>query len=144
MADRVVVTVDLHGIEEDLIALGPKIAKRLFRRALTSVGEVWKADVKSKVPVLSGDLRDSIDYVVKTSPKNDIGTVTVGPTYTSPKGKNTAESPGVYGMFVELGLKTKKYPSQPYMRPVFDATAEQVIDLFALHLREDLEEAVKA
>jgi HK97 gp10 family phage protein len=144
MADKVVCTVDLHGLEEDLIGLGPKIAKRLFRRALTTVGQLWVEDVKSKVPVDTGALRDSIDFVVKTSPKNDYGTVTVGPTYTSPKGNNTTESPGVYGMWVEFGLKTKQYPSQPYMRPTFDATAESVIDLFASKLREDLEEAVKS
>jgi len=132
MADRVTVSVDLHGTEEALLQAGPKIAKRLFRRALKSVGEVWKTALRGKVPVDSGDLRESIDYIVKLSPKQDSGTVTVGPTYD-----------GVYGMFVEFGLQVKKYVFHPFMRPTFDATAEAVIKVFADGLREDLEDALK-
>jgi HK97 gp10 family phage protein len=146
MADRIVCQVDLHGVEEDLLRVGPKIAKRLFRRALKAVGMAWTEEVKSRVPVDTGALRDSIDYVIKTSPKDDSGSVQVGPTYDSKvmkKATNTSESPGVYGMFVEFGLKSKKYPRQPYMRPTFDVSADRIIQLFAENLREDLEDAVK-
>jgi len=146
MADRVTVSVDLHGTEEALLQAGPKIAKRLFRRALKSVGEVWKTALRGKVPVDSGDLRESIDYIVKLSPKQDSGTVTVGPTYDGTAMKtsqSTTESPGVYGMFVEFGLQVKKYVFHPFMRPTFDATAEAVIKVFADGLREDLEDALK-
>jgi HK97 gp10 family phage protein len=144
--DKVTVTVDLHGLEEDLTRLGPKIAKRLFRKALRAVGEAWVEQVKSAAPVDEGGLRDSIDYVIKTSPRDDFGVVTVGPTYDSKNlksGASTSESPGVYGMFVEFGLKVKKYTMHPFMRPTFDGSADRIIQLFADNLRDDLEEAVK-
>lgn len=146
MADKITVSVDLHGLEEDLISLGPKIAKRLFRRALSVVGQAWKEALQAKVPRDSGDLANSIDFVVKTSPKNDFGSVTVGPTYDTKVMKNsssTSESPGVYGMFVEFGLKLKKYAFTPFMRPTFDGSAERMVELFAENLREDLEDAIK-
>lgn len=158
MADRVTVKVDLHGLEEDLLTLAPRIAKRLFRRALRAVGEAWAEMAKSHVPVGNpltahkkdynpGALRDSIGYQIKTSSKSDTGTVQVGPMYDS-KGQaegsnNTSQSPGVYGMFVEFGLKTTTYPKQPFMRPTFDVSAERIIQLFADNLRDDLEAAVK-
>jgi hypothetical protein len=144
MADNVVVKVDLHGLEEDLLQLGPKISKKLFRIALKFVGELWKAGLKARVPSDTGNLAESIDYVIKLSPKQDSGTVTVGPTYIPGKnGKSGSESPGIYGMFVEFGLKLRKYVFTPWMRPEFDATADAMIEAFAASLREDLEEAIK-
>lgn len=147
MADKITVTVDLHGLEEDLIAMGPKIAKRLFRRALTAVGKVWVEDIKALVPVDTGALRDSIDFIVKTG-KNDTGSVTVGPTYDNKGQKSSnntslSQSPAVYAMFIEFGLKIKKFPKRPFMRPAFDSSAERMIQFFADNLREDLEDAVK-
>lgn len=145
MADRVTVKVDLHGTEEELIAIGPRIAKRLLRRALRVVGQLWVEDVKRNVPVDTGALRDSINFKIRTNPREDGGSVTVGPTYISGKGTKAkgSQSPGVYGMFVEFGVKSRQYPAHPFMRPAFDADAQKVVDLFAAKLREDLEEAVK-
>lgn len=144
MADKVTVKVDLHGLEEDLLQAGPKIAKKLFRRALKVVGELWKQGLKSRVPSDTGSLAESIDYVIKMSPREDSGTVTVGPTYIAGKGgKKGSESPGVYGMFVEFGLKLRKYMFKPWMRPEFDTSADAIIELFAANLREDLEDALK-
>lgn len=144
MADRVTCSVDLHGTEEELIAVGPRIAKRLLRRALRVVGQLWVADVKAHVPVNTGALRDSIDFKIRTNSREDGGSVTVGPTYTSGKTGGQSQSPGLYGMFVEFGVKSRaNYPAQPFMRPTFDATADSIIELFAAKLREDLEEAVK-
>jgi hypothetical protein len=149
MADdsmKITCHVDLHGLEEDLIQLGPKIARRIFRKLLTTIGKLWADDVRAKVPVDEGTLKDSIGYVVTTSPKNDFASVTVGPTYDTNRAKNQAsrtEDPGIYGLFVEYGLKKRKYTFTPFMRPTFDATAEAIITLFAAGLREDLEAAIK-
>jgi HK97 gp10 family phage protein len=138
--------VDLHGLEEDLLQVGPKIAKRLFRRALKAVGQAWVEAIRSKVPVDTGALRDSINYVIRTNPREDSGSVTVGPTYDKTKlkkGDSTSQLPAVYAKFVEFGLKIKKYTFTPFMRPTFDSTAERMIELFAANLREDLEDAIK-
>lgn len=146
MPDRITCKVDLHGVEEDLLRLGPKIAKRLLRKALKAVGIVAVEAIKAHVPVDSGDLRDSIGYVIKTSGKQDSASMQIGPTYdkkAAKAAKNTSESPGVYGMFVEFGVKSRKYKKTPYMRPTFDVSADRWVQVFAENLREDLEEAVK-
>lgn len=144
MGDKVTVKVDLHGVEEELLQVGPRIAKRLLRRALRAVGKIAVENVKSHIEAVdTGALRDSIDFVIKTSNSSDSATLEVGPTYDKKTVKPGQKSPGVYGMFVEFGLKTKKYPRQPFMRPTFDTDAERWIQIFADGLREDLEEAVK-
>jgi hypothetical protein len=46
-------------------------------------------------------------------------------------------------MFVEFGLKKKIYPKHPFLRPTFDSTKEQVVDVFADTLRNGLADALK-
>jgi hypothetical protein len=152
MADKITVRVDLHGLEEELLAIGPRIAKRLLRRALRSVGRAWVDIVKSFAPTgdvvkakqgpeyTPGGLKACIDFKVVTNSSETAGTVTVGPTNVKGGPKR---SPGVYALFVEFGLKAKEFAMHPFMRPAFDGSAERIIQLFADGLREDLEEAVK-
>jgi hypothetical protein len=69
----------------------------------------------------------------------------VGPAADAPRtdGKDRV-GPGIYGMWVEFGLKKKKrYPAQPYMRPTLDATEDKAVKLFADTLKEVLEEIAK-
>jgi HK97 gp10 family phage protein len=134
-------------IADDLRAIGPKIARKLFRKALRAVGDVWTEEAKGSVPVDSGDLRDSIQPVIKVRRRGNEykGTVDVGPTRdtkSKAQHKSGSESPAVYGMFVEFGLKQKKYKFTPFMRPTFDGKEERIIQLFAQNLKEDLEDAI--
>jgi hypothetical protein len=69
----------------------------------------------------------------------------VGPAADAPRtdGKDRV-GPGIYGVWVEFGLKKKKrYPAQPYMRPTLDATEDKAVKLFADTLKEVLEEIAK-
>jgi len=142
--------VDLHGIDDELREVGPKIAKRLFRRALNSVGKIFVENIRGEAPEGDGALKNSIASTVSIRKAKDgsgaVGTLTVGPKYdrsANNGGGSRTENPGIYGLFVEYGLKRKKYRFTPFMRPVFDATAEQMIQTFADGLREDLEQAIK-
>lgn len=146
MANKVTVKVDLHGVEEDLLKIGPRIAKRLLRKAMKAVAVVAVEQIKALVPVDSGDLRESIGYTIKTKQSSDSAVLLIGPTFDKTaikKGAGTTSSPGVYGMFVEFGVKAHKYTFKPYMRPTFDINADRWIQVFAENLKEDLEEAVK-
>lgn len=130
------VKVDLQGLEQKLHDLGPKIAKRTLRKSLKAVGTMWVDAVKARAPKDSGDLANSISMKMRTRPNDESGSVTVGPAYT---GKGS-QDPGVYGMFVEFGLKNKQmYPRQPFLRPAFDATAEKAIEVFAETMKNNLE-----
>jgi hypothetical protein len=81
-------------------------------------------------------LKDSVIARVRTQKGGSAGKVSVGPGY----GGKGSQDPGVYGMFVEFPMKKRpKYPTQPFMRPTFDATAEKAIGLFADTMKEALE-----
>jgi HK97 gp10 family phage protein len=139
-------TVNLNGLGEKLQDIGPKLARKSLRKAVSKVGDYWVKDMQSRVPVDTGNLRDSINKKVSTSKRgNDISArVSVGPTYDT-KDKNrdgTSQKPGVYGMFVEFG--TQHSAAQPYARPCFDTTADKVVQLFADVLRDDLDSVVKS
>jgi len=131
--------VNLNGIDEKLIAIGPKLAKGAIKRALVAVGKLWINRLRGAVPVLSSELRDSIDAAVVMT-KNG-GTVTVGPTDGRIPHSDPQQRPSYYARFVEFG--TKKMASRPFMRPVFDSTVEQVVEIFAEELKKGLEEAAK-
>lgn len=137
--------VELHGIEGELSALGPKIARRLFRKALKAVGVMWKEEARSRVAVDTGDLQESIDFVIQTHSGG--GKVTVGPTFDArgtEGSSDQSQSPGLYGMFVEFGrMKNRPMAAQPFLRPTFDTTAEKAVGLFADTLKDGLAEAVK-
>jgi HK97 gp10 family phage protein len=137
---KIEVKVNLGGVPEKLSALPTKLARRVMRKALKAVGLYWIGELKSRVPILSGELRDSIDQKVSVRDEGQSGTVTVGPTWGRGKGN---QSPGLYAMFVEFGLRVKRYPMQPFMRPTFDATAEKATKLFADTLKGELEAATK-
>lgn len=151
MANRsgfsVKVDLKLNGVDQKLRDIGPKLARKGLRKALNAVGKFWVPEVKSRVPVLSGDLKDSIIKAVKTrKDKNGevSGTVWVGPAMDAPRtdGKKSV-GPGIYSQWIEFGLKRKKYPAHPFMRPTLDATSENAVKLFGDTLKEVLEEIVK-
>lgn len=141
--------VNLNGIGDKLLELEPKISRKLLRRALKEVGKFWVEAVKQHVPVLLGDLKNSITSIVRTRKgKGGVGlptgAVEVGPGY-APRtdGKKNSQGPGIYGMFVEFGLNAKKYKKQPFMRPTFDSTAEQAVNIFADTMQAGFEDAIK-
>jgi len=135
LADRIGVKVNLNGCDQKLKDVGPKLARRAMRKALKAVGVMWMADLKAKVPVLTDELRDSIGVKIRTRKYGRVGSVTVGPTWGDGE---TEESPGLYGKFVEFGTKVADYPKQPFMRPVFDATQDKAVEMFADILRDEL------
>jgi HK97 gp10 family phage protein len=99
--------------------------------------------MKSRVPVDTGSLRDSIIKQVKTKKDKNgevSGSVTVVPEYTS----LGSQDPGVYAMFVEFGVTRRpNYPAQPFARPTLDATGDKAVKLFADTLKDVLEEIAK-
>ena len=131
-------TVDvqgLKGVEDALSEAGPKLAKRALRRGLLAGGTVMLDAIKPHVPVLSGALRDSLVMKVKMSPKEESGTVIIGPQFE--KGADRNESPGLYGMFVEFG--SIHGAAQPFMRPGFDGSNVQALEAFTAVLSEAVE-----
>jgi HK97 gp10 family phage protein len=146
------VTVKITGLKEVMQTLGeigPKLARRSLRKALNAVGDYWVPEVQSRTPDVDGALRDSIAKKVTTravgKDSGDLtGTVEVGPELHAKRRDNKKSvGPGIYGMWVEFSLKTRKYLAHPFMRPTFDATADKAVEIFAKTLQDELEDAVK-
>jgi len=132
----------LQGVEDALHDAGPKLAKAALRKGLRAGADIFIADAKSRAPILKkphphrnpGDLKDSIGAVIKMSPKQEYGTVHVGPKRERGKG---SEQPGVYGMFVEFG--TDDAAAQPFMRPAFDSKHQQAQEAFTAEMKAGVE-----
>jgi HK97 gp10 family phage protein len=143
------VKVNLNGVAEALQDLEPRITRKLLRRALTAVGAMWIDEVKQRVPVKLGDLRDSIIAKVRTRKAKKggdglpSGSVDVGPGMIPRSDDKESVGPGIYGMFVEFGLKNKDYPSEPFLRPTFDSTTEKAVQVFADSLKDNLEDIAR-
>jgi HK97 gp10 family phage protein len=144
------VKVDIKGLDgcvDKMRQLGPRLARKGLRKALNKVGNFWVPEMKSRVPVDTGSLRDSIVKAVKTKKDKDgeiSGTVWVGPAMSAPRRDDKdSVGPGIFGMWVEFGLKRKKYPAQPFARPVLDVTGDKAVKIFSDTLKEVLEEIAK-
>ena len=151
MGDSVTVKVTgLENVVQKMREVGPKISRGLIRQALKDVGEMWVERAQAEAPEDDGDLIDSIKAKVTTRAENKdgaanipVGAVEVGPTMTRRSDGKDSVGPGIYGMWVEFGLKHKKYPKNPFMRRTYDATAEKAVDLFAETLANGLDEALQ-
>lgn len=139
---QVTCTVSLNGLEGKLNELGPKLARSHLRKALKAAAEIWVVDAKSRVPVDTGDLRDSIRSLVVTSASQEMGKASVGPCMSpelKKSGGDTSQDPGVYGRFVELGLDSRKMKRTPFLRPAYDSKGDAVVAKFVEVLAEGLE-----
>jgi len=137
-------------LEKGLRALGSDRAVRAtMRRAILGAGEPIAADARSRVPVRSGGLRESIDVRPTLSPRQraDRGARPLGP--------NSAESfigpswpEGAHGVLVEFGTQnrsTKKgvnkgsTAAHPFMRPAWEAGKARALNEFGERLGHEIE-----
>jgi HK97 gp10 family phage protein len=125
--------------------MGKKNLRKSWRQAAKAVGTMWTDELKARVPVDTADLRDSIGQKVSTKKrgKNTSVKVSVGPTWDLvPRNPGDAsQQPAVYARFTEFGTKTQ--PAKPWMRPVFDSTKNEAVELFANTLRELFNDEIK-
>lgn len=142
------VEVKLEGLselEDSLSTFAPKLVKRAFRRAAVVATAPQIAAAKAKAPVMAkgtkrrrpGELRDAIVCTVKLTKRGV--RARVGPK----RGKGeTNQSPGTWGLMEEFG--SVHNPPQPYLRPAFDQTRQQSLELFAGELSAELAQMGKS
>jgi HK97 gp10 family phage protein len=141
--------VDLNGLERKIQDLGPKLSRKILRKAVAAVGAMWIEEMQARVPTDTGDLRESISMKVTTkagkqgAPSH--AKVQVGPAWDvfvkGTKSQESSQQAAIYAMFSEFG--TKHEPARPWMRPTFDATKQKAVDIFVDILTENLDDAVK-
>jgi HK97 gp10 family phage protein len=126
----------LKGLEDALTEFAPKLVKKAFRQAMKAAAQPEIDSAKRHAPILKkpsparypGELRDSID--VKITLKKGSVLAKIGPKRT--KGESN-QSPGAWGLMIEFGSIHNQ--PMPYLRPAFDETWQQSVDIFAETLR---------
>jgi HK97 gp10 family phage protein len=104
-------------LEDALRTLEPKVAKRVGGRALKAAGELIADQARTRVPVDTGRLEDSITVSLTTAKSGERRGV-IG--FKRGHGSRIAH-------LVEYG--TVKTPAQPFIRPAIDDKAEDAIAL---------------
>lgn len=162
MAD---VRVDgLAALEKALNELPEKIERNIVRSALRAGLKGIRAEAQARVPVRSGELRNSIRVTARNIKGKPVAAVVAGNkkawyghfiefgtgSFYQGVGGNSVGGPYVIkaknkkSLFLQGGghpIKSVTHPgsrAQPFMRPAFDAGYRAAIDAFALKVRQRL------
>lgn len=130
----------LAELKQKLDQLPYEVAKAGLKEALLAGGAVLAHEAAALAPVgQTGDLQRSVGEKITIGHDLDSNVVSVGPRYR--KSKTGKRSPGVYGLFVEIG--TSKMAPQPYLRPALYAAKDRAVAAFVEKLRQGLDKAVQ-
>jgi HK97 gp10 family phage protein len=114
-------------LEQKLRDETKKLAVRVLRRAGREAGDVWIKAIEARAPELTGFLKTHIEMGTKAKGGDEGSlTVMVGP-----------DKKAYYGSFDEFG--TRFQPAKPFMRPAFEETKQEVLDVFITDLKDELE-----
>ncbi len=130
-------TVIIKGAKEllrKLKAMDTKLAKKVTRQALRKSAKPMLAAAKSRAPVITGGLRDSLKLRAGRRKKDrvSIAVVTAAGWF---KGDQ------FYAAFVEVG--TSQAPAHPYLRPAFDNTRSESLQIISSELASGIEKVAK-
>lgn len=129
----------LHGLAELLMKLRelePKKQQALLVKTAKAAMRPVAARVRSAAPVDTGLLRKSV-RVASAKPKKGSVVAAAGITIVARKNKRGEKQPNpFYWRFLEKG--TSKMSAQPFIRPAFDASTQQVLSDLSQALRKEL------
>jgi HK97 gp10 family phage protein len=140
------VTYHIEGLKElqaKLDALPVKLAKRVVRPALEDAGAIVQQEAGVNAPRKTGNL--TVNIVSEVTVHNDLtAEVHVGP-----------DKSAFYGLYSELGTaphdETSKdgmtwrhpgEPARPWLRPAFDATKGECLEVIIQDIRDGLDDVV--
>jgi len=128
----------LQELETNLLKLPEDLAKLGLGRAARKAMALLQLAIAFQAPVLTGKLRRGIKMRSKFIGDGVQGgtiVVSIG-LQLSPK-----EDSAFYGRFLEFG--TVKMPAKPFMKPEFDAHAQEVLANFGKELGEEIEKVAR-
>lgn len=135
------INVDIQGLQEleqNLLKLPEDLAKRGLGRAARDAMFLLKLAIQFAAPERTGRLKRGIQMRSKFIGDGVAGgtiIVTIG-LQLSPK-----EESAFYGRFLEFG--TVKMPARGFMKPEFDAHAQEVLANFGKELGEEIEKVAR-
>lgn len=152
----------LKELEKALRELPRATAKNVMVRALKQAAKPLVASASADAPVLTGALRDSIN-VSSRKPKGAKGPGAAAFAAAMAGGASRAQAgqaaraanrgsggsvevyvgPGRHPQAVFQEFGTSKHPPQPFMRPAWDATKQQVVDSIKAALGDEIMKAAR-
>lgn len=135
------ITVDIQGLQEletNLLKLPEDLARRGLGRAARDAMKLLQLAIAFNAPKLTGKLQRGIQMRSKF-----IGDGVQGGTIVVSIGLRLSpkEESVFYGKFLEFG--TVKMPAKPFMKPEFDAHAQEVLANFGKELGEEIEKVAR-
>lgn len=126
MSEIKVTITGLKALEQKLRDEPKNVAKRTLRRAAKDASEIWENAISERAPAMTGFLRSQITMSSKAK-GGDEGSlqVIVGPSKKA-----------YYGIFQEFGTRFQK--ANPFMRPAFESTKDEVLNTFVEDLKHEL------
>lgn len=128
--------VGLAAMDRKLVAICDAVSPQARERSLLAGAEIVQAEAKRLVPVLTGNLQDSIIISFNgglnssaVSQRRFFSTVYIGPSRRE----------GFYGHMVEFG--TSHSAAHPFMRPALDNSREEVRRAMGHSLWADIKKA---
>ena len=120
-----------------------KSVRRSQQQIAQEAAELVAEEARRLVPVLTGELRDSIiisERQLGGAFKMNMRTLTAVRLYVGPR-KGAGYPNGYQGHMIEFG--TVKMAAQPFMRPAFDNTRAEVFRLMAAETWKSIVKAVR-
>jgi HK97 gp10 family phage protein len=135
-------------LERALKTLGERTQRKVVRQAVNAAATPMLKAARAGVEVESGLLKESLTKKVKTYTESGTIVAIIGPD-TQTKGEFNGEPrwPAKYAHLVENGHLTPDgtfVPPHPFLRPAYDSTEGQALDVMKTKLGKGIErEAAK-
>lgn len=134
------VTVDFVGgrqLDAALSQFTPTKRRAIGRKALDEAGEIMARSMRAKAPVDEGGLRESIDVSGTLAPsvKKSHKKIAEQERYVGPDSRPAA---------VQQEYGNENHPPQPFGRPAFDETGDEILKRIGDELWVGIEKAANA
>lgn len=137
--------VEIRGLaelEQRLRDESKKVAIKTLRSAGREAGKIFQQAIEARAPRDTGFLSEHLKIATRAK-SGDEGSlrVEVGPSravYPKRGQERTSKGASEVAMMREFG--TRFQPATPFMRPAFEESKEQVLDVFVTELRSNLED----
>lgn len=116
----------LDGLVASLKGISKSISADVMAEMVKEGGKVVVRNTKPKVPVATGDLRASVDMVVRKRKNKGTAVAVVGPKFSPDKGE---KRPSRHAHLIEFGFTDRAgvhHPAKPFMRPGTEESKEEV------------------
>lgn len=116
----------IDGLVASLKGISKSISADVMAEMVKEGAKVVVRNTKPKVAVATGDLQDSVDFVVRKRKHKGTAVAVVGPKFSPDKGE---KRPSRHAHLIEFGFTDRAgvhHPGKPFMRPGTEESKEEI------------------